>query len=180
MRVAICGAICSGKTSLADTLVEKYGFKRFSFASSVKEYAKDLFNMKGKNRQLLQDLAEKLKEIDQDVWVNRLDREINKIITTDTETNIVIDDLRFPNELEYLKRNGFFIIRINIEKIDQLRRLRNVYPDDWMEHEERLTHCSELGRTTFIVDLDILANDEGFQKAMDTIDNNPLRHPGLC
>ena len=47
------------------------------------------FNEKLKNRKLIQEFALKVKEIDNDVWVNYLLNDIN------IDDNIVIDDLRF-------------------------------------------------------------------------------------
>lgn len=178
MRIAICGAICSGKTTLSQSLTTAFALERFGFADAVKEYATDLFGMEKKDRKLIQDLAEKMKEIDQDVWIKRLHKKMNRRGDGYLD-NVVIDDLRFVNEYQYLRMNKFYIIRINIEKIEQLRRLKQTYPDDWTEHTERLTHRSENQRTLFPVDLDITADDEGFNKAFKHIVENANNHPGL-
>ena len=138
MRIAITGNICSGKTTLANKLSEHYNLKIYSFASNVKKYATEIFDMKYKDRKLIQDFAEKLKEIDNDIWIKLLDKEINGL------DNIIIDDLRFQNELDYLKSQNFFIIKIKITKEEQIERIKKLYKDNYQEHIDRLEHISEL------------------------------------
>ena len=71
-------------------------------------------------------------------WIKLLDKEINGL------DNIIIDDLRFQNELEYLKSQNFFIIKIKITKEEQIERIKNIYKDNYQEHIDRLEHISEL------------------------------------
>ena len=91
MKLAITGEMGSGKTSIAKYLVEKYNFKKFSFADDVKLYATEIFdiNINVKDRKLLQQFATKMKEIDENIWIKRLDNKIKDIYD-----NIIIDDLR--------------------------------------------------------------------------------------
>jgi hypothetical protein len=65
-----------GKTSIANYLVEKYNFKKFSFADDLKLYASEIFDMKVKDRKLLQQFGTKMKEIDENIWIKRLDYKI--------------------------------------------------------------------------------------------------------
>ena len=134
-KIAIIGKICSGKSFLANYLVENYNFKKYSFADPLKKIAKEYYNMKNKDRILLQDLAEKMKEIDKNVFVNYL---VNKI---DKEENVVIDDLRFENELLELKKNNFTIIKLKINRTNQLNRYCKLYNK---RDINRLNHDSEI------------------------------------
>ena len=54
--------------------------------------------MKYKDRALLQDFANKCRDIRLTVWVDL----VEKAIIENKYSNIVIDDLRYPNELEML------------------------------------------------------------------------------
>ncbi|SVC88350.1 uncharacterized protein METZ01_LOCUS341204, partial [marine metagenome] len=56
-RVAICGVMASGKTHLADVLVQEKRFTKFSLATGVKDLARDVFLMEGKDRKLLQQVG---------------------------------------------------------------------------------------------------------------------------
>ena len=78
-RVAIIGKLGSGKTTFADSL-SKYGYVKMSFAKKLKDIVIELFpesdKSGDKNRHLLQSLAEKIKEIDENVWVNYIIKSI--------------------------------------------------------------------------------------------------------
>lgn len=59
-----------------------------------------------------------------------------------------------------MKNKGYIVIRLNIENITQIRRIKDKYPDDWKQHVERLSHVSEIGRTYFHIDYDVESSDE--------------------
>lgn len=174
MRIAICGKICSGKSTLANALSENFKLRKISFANPVKMYAEEIFDMKYKDRKLIQDFAEKMKEINPNVWIDYLDRSI-----LEKEDDIVIDDLRFMNEYNFLRTRGFFIIRINIEMIDQIKRIKSTYPDKWQDHIDRLNHVSEIDRTIFNADLDIESTDDMIEYVLEYIRNNVYNHVSL-
>lgn len=136
MKIGIIGKICSGKTELANRLIKYYDnieIKKRSFSDGVYKIARELFNMKVKDRKLLQSIGTKMREIDNNVWVNN----------TNVEGNVIIDDIRYNNELEFLIRNNFIIIYIKIDKEKQKDRIINTYPDTYREHLSRLDHESE-------------------------------------
>lgn len=153
MKVAFIGKICSGKSYISNQLADIYDCKIFSFASKIKELATELFDMKQKDRKLLQDLGEKMKEIDYDVWVKYL---TNQIIN---EERVIIDDLRYINEYNSLKNFGFIIIKLEISKEEQIKRIKSTYPNTYQEHISRLNHVSEIGnlKPDFTVKSDIHA-----------------------
>ena len=113
MKIAICGPICSGKTYLSDYLQNNYNLRKYAFGDKVKEIANDLFNMKYKNRKLLQTIADKMREIDKDIWAKYVIQQIEHL------DNIIIEDLRFVNEAKYLQTLGFIIIKLSIDKNTQ-------------------------------------------------------------
>ena len=167
-KIGIIGKICSGKTFVANYLVDKYNFTKYSFASPLKKIAKDYYNMKNKDRILLQDLAIKMKDIDKNVFVNYFLNNYNKY------DNVVIDDLRFSNELMELKKNNFTIIKINIHKDIQLNRYKTLYNDNI----ERLNHISELEQDNFsnnLIDYVLESNDDilnNIDKILNNYSNN--------
>ena len=101
MKIAITGNICSGKSYLSRILMKKYNLELYSFAEKIKKISTDLFKVQHKDRILIQTIADKMKEIDPDIWIKYLLTEIND------KENIIIDDLRFENEVKYLKEHGF-------------------------------------------------------------------------
>lgn len=160
MKIAICGPICSGKTYLSNYLSKTYNLQKFSFGNKVKSIARDIFGMNYKDRHLLQTISDKMKEINPDVWAKYV---INQIKDID---NIIIDDLRFPNEAVYLQRMGFLIIRLTINPDDQRNRIKRKYIVTYQEHLDNLHHNSEQHYNTIIANYSIESNEH----LLDTID----------
>ena len=126
MKIAICGKMASGKTTLADWFVEHQDYQKISLAAKVKSIGKDLFGMVHKDRRLLQQIGMKMREIREDVWIDYLINHEGSLL--------IVDDVRFINEAEKLKAAGWTIIRINIDEDLQKQRLQITYPDDWEVH----------------------------------------------
>lgn len=140
MRIAICGKMCSGKSTLANYIkytYSKYNFTIDSFAKKIYELAKELFNMKEKNRSLLISIGTKMREIDNNVWCNYIENKYKN------EDYIIIDDLRFENEAKMLKKNNFFLIKLNISNELQEKRIKNLYKN-YDDHLNKRNDESEL------------------------------------
>jgi cytidylate kinase len=163
MKIAITGKICSGKSTLANKLKDKLKLEKYSFADNVKKYAKEIFEMEYKDRKLIQDFAEKMKELDNNIWIKQLDKEIKD------KTHIVIDDLRFENEYNYLKANNYYIIKLVIHKNQQIKRIEDLYKDKAHEHLARLEHISECNIDRLNADLTINTEDVDIKTILETI-----------
>jgi hypothetical protein len=133
MIIGICGLIGSGKGTAADMLVSEQGFHKVSFADSLKDCVGNVF---GWPRHLLEGdtddsrnfrekvdpwWAERLgmpgltpREVlqkwgtevcrngwHQDIWILSMERKMR-----DLTSNIVIPDVRFPNEVDMVHRLG--------------------------------------------------------------------------
>lgn len=163
MKIAITGKICSGKSTLANKLKDKLKLEKHSFADKVKKYATEIFEMEYKDRKLIQDFAEKMKELDNNIWIKQLDKEIKD------KTHIVIDDLRFENEYKYLKKNNYYIIKLVIDKNQQIKRIEDLYKDKAHEHLKRLEHISECNIDKLNADLTINTADVDIKTILETI-----------
>jgi dephospho-CoA kinase len=141
MKIGICGRMCSGKSTLANNIIEYNKKKNInivkdSFAAKIYDIAYDIFGMTTKDRQLLQQIGTKFRDIDDKVWINYI---INK-----HPDNVIIDDVRYQNEITTLKENGFILIKLSISRELQLTRLRELYKDDFDRHYKNIDHISEL------------------------------------
>lgn len=135
MKFAIYGPMCSGKTTIANIIQnENENYEIFSFGGKIKVLAKELFDMKNKDRSLLINIASKMREIDEDVWAKYV---INQ--TRDKEF-CIIDDLRFQNELNYL--DGWKIICLTTPLNVRLERIKELY-DNHEDHIKNMKHKSE-------------------------------------
>ena len=146
MKIAICGKMCSGKTTIAN-LIKEYDnrYEIFSFGKKVKVIANELFGMdlNNKNRSLMVQIGTKMREIDVNVWANYI---INE--TKDKEF-CIIDDLRFQNELDLLQENNWKIIQLNIDEDLQIERLKKLYKDTYQDHINNKNHLSEKNDLVF-------------------------------
>ena len=138
MKIAICGKMASGKTTLANRLCNEENYTRLSLAGMVKEVAYTLFNMKpeNKDRKLLQQIGMKMREIRPMVW-------IDYVIEDSKEYEcVVVDDVRFINEVKQFKENGWTLVKLEITDEIQKSRLQNTY-DDWESHWNNRSDPSE-------------------------------------
>lgn len=139
MIVGFVGLIGSGKDTAADLLVNDFGFKRDSFANTLKDAVSNIFHW---DRDMLQGLSAESRawreEVD-DWWAERLGiphltpRWVLQFFGTDvcrdnfsndiwvaslerklmqSKDNIVISDVRFANEIHAIKDAGGTIVRL--------------------------------------------------------------------
>ena len=132
MKVALCGKMASGKTTIADSLPTQTEFSKYSLGGKVKEVAYEVFGMdpEFKNRHLLQQIGMKMREIEPDVWIEAVMLQVAR----DEAVNAVVDDVRFVNEAKKFKDNGWTLIKLDIPDNLQVDRLKKTYPDNWEDH----------------------------------------------
>jgi len=145
LKIAIFGPLCSGKSTLANyihySLESRYYQKaeRVSFGKMIYEIANTLFDMKIKDRKLLQDIGRKLRDIDEDVFTKYTMRYCDRV-----QSPIIIEDARLTSEFNALIEHTFILIYLEISSEKQMERIRRTYPDTYEKHIENLQHSSEL------------------------------------
>ena len=138
MKIAIIGKMCSGKSTIADIIMNHNSqYEKFAFGQKVKDLAKELFNMIGKDRALLVNFANKMRDIDPDVWVNQV------LYQTNGKDYCIIDDIRYQNELDSLINDNWIIIKLTISQELQEKRIKETYPETYKEHLKYTDHFSE-------------------------------------
>lgn len=131
MLIGLTGKKRAGKTTVANHLVEKYNFHEISFADPLKKIIgeellgltpEQLFDPVKKEqvdpfwnkspRVLLQLIGTDCFRniIDPDFWVKLAEREITKHL--DAGKNVVLSDVRFPNEVDCVTKLGGKMIHI--------------------------------------------------------------------
>ena len=136
--VGVCGFQGSGKDTVADYLVNVHGFRRISFAGTLKDAVSAIF---GWDRELLEgrtkesrDWREKVdkwwadklnmphltprwvlqnigtevfrRNFHDNIWIHSVEHKLATI-----SDNVVISDVRFPNEIKSIKDAGGMVIR---------------------------------------------------------------------
>jgi rhodanese-related sulfurtransferase len=139
MIVGFVGFISAGKDTAADFLVNSHGFRRDSFANTLKDAVANVF---GWDRTLLEGRTAEAREwreqVDEwwaqrlnmpkltprwvlqywgtevcrkgfhdDIWIASVENKMRK-----TGDNIVISDVRFPNEIQSIHNAGGIVVRI--------------------------------------------------------------------
>ena len=164
MKIAITGKMCSGKSTIANMIIQyNPNYKKYSFGQKIKDIAVDLFNMKQKDRSLLIQIGGHMREIDNDVWVNYLIKNVKN------NENCVIDDLRYQNELDNCLNNDFKIIQLVVSKEEQIKRIKKLYPNNYLDHIKNLNHISEVQTFNF-KNTDVLILDTS------TMTNEKIKH----
>jgi hypothetical protein len=139
MIIGFVGLIGAGKDTAADYLVNTHGFRRDSFANTLKDAVAHVF---GWDRTLLEGRTKEAREwreqvdpwwsarlnmptltprwvlqywgtdvlrinFHDDIWIASLENKMRK-----TRDNIVISDVRFPNEIKAIHNAGGQVIRV--------------------------------------------------------------------
>ena len=106
--IAIAGKSGAGKTTLAEALSSRYGIPRDSFAAPIRWALMELGVKAPYPRQLLQGMGMLLRAWNPDHFIELLAlRNAER-----HQTGLVIDDLRFPNEYQWLRQHGFLVVYI--------------------------------------------------------------------
>jgi len=138
MIIGVTGKKFHGKNTVADFYVKNHNFKELSFAEPLKKVCKAMFDFS--DEQLYGNLKETIDErwgitprttfqfvgtdlvrnkiynilpdIGENFWVKRFEMELSQLLVNEQSRNIIISDVRFPNEAEIIKKLGGIIIKV--------------------------------------------------------------------
>ena len=163
MIIGIVGFISSGKGTAADLLIEHYDFNKISFADAVKDataavfgwprhllegdtdesrnfreqpdkFWSDKFEYEVTPRKMLQMMGTEAGRdvFHKDIWIYALEKKIEQHSNIGYK-NIVIPDVRFPNEIDFIHSKGGFIVRVS-------RGPDPVWYEDAVDDNQRMGH----------------------------------------
>lgn len=138
MLIGLSGKKRAGKDTIADRLVTRHGFQRVAFADSLRDAALSLDPLiltgaevglmplrltqvvgnlgweRAKSvpevRRTLQRLGVAIRELDTGFWVHAAARTIEAALGEGRP--VVVTDVRFPNEAEYIRHKGGVLVRV--------------------------------------------------------------------
>jgi len=130
--VAFSGPAGSGKTTAAKHLVGEHGYRRIRFADPLNDMLRDFGltfdqidgplketpcdTLCGKTpRRAMQTLGDEWGRqlIGGDIWVRAWERRLKEAMLWSSDTRSVVDDLRYPNELDALLKHDALIVRVH-------------------------------------------------------------------
>lgn len=151
-NIALTGKFRSGKDEVAKYLCARYGYTRFAFGDDVRAGFHHMFidvPSDRKPRAGYQHYAQLMRVVyGEDYWVDRTFRFINLV----KPEQLVISDLRQPNEYNRCRNEGFVIIRVSCPDDIRIERARAV-GDNFTD--EDLNHETEKHVNGFVVDWEI-------------------------
>ena len=151
-RIALSGKICSGKSTVARKL-QKYlkDSEIHTFSTPLKSIVKLLFKNKI-SRKHLTVIGQALRDVDEDIFVNAVfDNIIQK------KNFLIIEDVRYKNELAKCKFENFLTVRLNISENAQRERSIKRNGTDVTE-ETNFLHKSETDLDNSQKDFDLVIN----------------------
>lgn len=132
MDIFINGRAGAGKSEIEQRLIY-HGYTPVQLSSGIYEIARNYFNMKNKDRELLQSIGQLLRQIDEDVWVKYVCREIDLRKYIEQSEKIVVSDVRQANEYDTFKDKGFIAIQVVADldkRIERLEKRDGIKIDD--------------------------------------------------
>lgn len=191
MIIGLLGLIGSGKGTVARQLVEEFNFVQLSFAGAVKDAVASIFNwdrdmLEGETpesrvwreqvdtwwsnklgceitpRKILQEFGTDVmrNNFNENIWLYNLE---NKLMTS---KNVVISDVRFPNEIDLIWQHGGMLIEVKRGMAPEWYKtawIQNRYGDQMpvvktMEMDYPDIHPSEWAWVGTSVDMTIMNN----------------------
>lgn len=121
MIVAFSGYPRAGKDTAAEYLISKHQFRRVALADKLKHLAKDLMGVEYREvdkeeflpewnmtrRQVWQRVGQQIRAVHPEIWI----RYIADMF--DLYANVVVTDVRYPNEIDFMRKLGAKCFRID-------------------------------------------------------------------
>lgn len=165
IKISLIGKMRSGKDTIGDYAVEKYGFTKFAFGDELKRYYHELFGeTETKPREGYQWFGQAMRQHEPDIWLRKC---FDNIVKAQVK-NVIITDTRQPNEVDRCKCEGFITIKVHCD--DELRLNRMQEKNDRFNIKD-LEHETELHIDTFEYEYLIVNNGslEDIYKQFDEI-----------
>ena len=157
MLIGLVGLIGSGKDTVAERLITHYGYKRDSFAKSLKDAVSSMFNW---DREMLEGnttSSRHWREQPDKFWSKKMGKEVtprlilqqfgtevmrgqmydgiwvDSVIGRYKGENTVISDTRFQNEIKTIKAHGGIIVLVKREEIPTREEMqkRGTHQSEW-------------------------------------------------
>ena len=157
MLIGLVGLIGSGKDTVAERLITHHGYKRDSFAKSLKDAVSSMFNW---DRELLEgntSESRKWREQPDTFWSEKMGKEItprwvlqyfgtevmrqgmydaiwvDSVIGRYKGDKTVISDTRFQNEIKTIKAHGGIVVLVKREEIPTREEMQKqgIHQSEW-------------------------------------------------
>jgi len=197
--IGLCGKKFSGKSTFGKYVKDKYNFNIYSFGENLKKALKDIFyfsddEVNGNKKEIINEYwnltpreimqyfgTELMREnfgnhfpnIGDKIWIKSLEFKLINDIQYNNINKIIIDDVRFNNEISWIKSFGLkynfktFIININNINLNNIKDNNDNIKDN--NEEKFLKHKSETEKLNY--EYTINNNKDNYIDFYNNIDN---------
>ena len=127
-----------------------------------------------KDRPLLQQIGQQFRTIRPSVWIDLLIAEANKLSEEfrikKVEGCLVCDDVRFPNELDALREDGWFLIRLEVDDETRHKRVKHTYLHDADIHWANRNEISETALDDYEGKWDLVLTNPDFNSLKSIVE----------
>ena len=118
--IGLYGKMHTGKSSIAASIKVRNPDRVvvMSFAAKLRKVLKDLHIPE--SRESLQAVGQGLRDFNPDVWVDAVKPEVDECLRSGYV--VVFDDLRYPNEFDYIKNLGGVLVKLYADTDERWRR----------------------------------------------------------
>ena len=183
-NIAITGRMAAGKSTISQELIDQHRYVFASFARNLKTLASKVYGygqpiQKGATypvtdqytgrreertgREILQRLGQSVKELDRDFWIRWMLADL-----AGQDGPFVLDDLRFDYEADALRREGWFIVKVEAPEHVRAARYFSLYGR--LPSEAELAHPSETGVDSVRADLHVSGEGDVVDNVLDILD----------
>jgi hypothetical protein len=160
------GKMHTGKSAVAKLIRQKDpdSIVIMSFAGKLREVLHTLSIPE--QRETMQQLGQGLRDIWPRVWVNAVETDVARHLAFGY--TVIFDDLRYPNEFEYIKREGGLLVKLSAD--DDVRWERHKTSDKFHRQitrkiwNEKQQHVSELLLDNVDLDWNLEVNTNNLSK----------------
>lgn len=135
LRIALTGKMRSGKNTFARHLVGYDYFYPIKFSKGISEiidcYLPEVA-AQSKNRKAYQIIGQSMRQIDPLVWVK------HSVSCAPENENLIVTDLRQANEADYLRKQGFIIVKVEAcidLRIERMKASGDTFSLEDLHHE---------------------------------------------
>ena len=142
--IGLYGKMHTGKSFVASDMAARWPDQVvvMSFAGKLRQVLKGLDIPE--TRESLQGVGQKLREFNSDVWVNAVDSEVKEKLSSGQI--VVFDDLRYPNEFEYIRNLGGLLVKLYADTDERWKRYGtsrkfnpSITKEVWLSQQEHLS-----------------------------------------
>jgi hypothetical protein len=130
LKIAVAGEIRSGKDTVCDYIKARSGqdlMQKLYFAEGIAEiiqkYFPEAWYGEGKPRHHYQEIGQFMRTLNPDVWVNYTEQQYT-LLKMSGFNSFLCTDLRQRNEYDWLKDNGFTVIKVETDAEVRIERMK--------------------------------------------------------